>query len=377
MSFIINSLGHEIPTLTTELIGHFSIDSNSQYRADLSQLRYYIFPLNSESNYWDYRTVGLDLKENFPDTNYKSIPCSKWENILRWISDNFNQLERPLSIQKECWLNVDFICHREALKRILCSLYITDDEWIIYANKYRGTIYLCEFYTNKKKRQCVNKTMTEKQITSERYKFEQHIAGPSYKSEPLVFHNAKNNERNKFYCMFKTKFDNYSLLYGADIHSISSKELITDTLIGKSFELIELKILPMDKLNSDTHEIISSEKILMWWSQNYLMNIDKTICGIKDRNTVVRRIKEYSTHELPYLSKPSCNVDECKIFCKIFLNNVKKIVTKDYTECMYKFHWKPSAKYAVNYSEEAPDNETYFLKQWFFDKAEKYRNHSQ
>ncbi|XP_011630285.1 uncharacterized protein LOC105422563 [Pogonomyrmex barbatus] len=146
--------------------------------------------------------------------------------------------------------------------------------------------------------------MTEKQITSERSEIKQHIAGPSYKSEPL-FHNAKNNERNKFYCMFKTKFDNYSLLYGADIHSISSKELITDTLIGKSFELIELKILPMDNLNSDTHEIISSEKILMWWSQNYLMNIDKTICGIKDRNSVVRRIKEYSTHELPHLSKYS------------------------------------------------------------------------
>lgn len=45
---------------------------------------------------------------------------------------------------------------------------------------------------------------------------------------------------------------------------------------------------------------------------------------------------------------------------------------------MYKFHWKPSAKDVVNYSEEAPANEMYrFLKPWFIDKAEEYSKHSQ
>jgi len=73
-----------------------------------------------------------------------------------------------------------------------------------------------------------------------------------------------------------------------------------------------------------------------------------------------------------------CDIDQCKIFGKIFLDNVKRIVTKDHDECMYKFHWKPSAKDVVNYSEEAPDNEKYFfLKPWFVDKAEEYRKRSQ
>lgn len=72
--------------------------------------------------------------------------------------------------------------------------------------------------------------------------------------------------------------------------------------------------------------------------------------------------------------QPDCDTDICKIFCKTFLDNVKRIVTKDHNECMYKFHWKPSVKNIVNYHEEAPNNEKYFfLKPWFVDKAEEYR----
>lgn len=71
--------------------------------------------------------------------------------------------------------------------------------------------------------------------------------------------------------------------------------------------------------------------------------------------------------------QPSCDVKKCKIFCNMFLDMVKKIVTKDHNECMYKFS-KSCNKIIVNYNEEAPDNEMYlFLKPWFIDRAEKYR----
>lgn len=71
-------------------------------------------------------------------------------------------------------------------------------------------------------------------------------------------------------------------------------------------------------------------------------------------------------------------MDRCKIFSKIFLDNVKRIVTEDYDKCIYKFHWKPSAKDVVTYSEGAPNNERYFfMKPWFVDKAEDYRKRFQ
>lgn len=82
--------------LTAELIGYFSIDSDLQYRADLSQLKYYI-PLSDPDN------VNFDLKVNCTSTRHKPTSYNKLDYILRWISDNFHQIERPLSVQEERW----------------------------------------------------------------------------------------------------------------------------------------------------------------------------------------------------------------------------------------------------------------------------------
>lgn len=71
-------------------------------------------------------------------------------------------------------MDTDFICRRGALKIILCSPYRRED-WIICASKYRGTIYLCEFYTNEKEYEHVNATIETKQINSQGLKFEQFM----------------------------------------------------------------------------------------------------------------------------------------------------------------------------------------------------------
>jgi len=85
-----------IPTLTIELIGHFSIDGDLKYHDDLSQLKYYIPPSNPNN-------VKFDLNKNFMSTRYKPTTYIKLDNILRWISKNFHQLEKPLSVQEKCW----------------------------------------------------------------------------------------------------------------------------------------------------------------------------------------------------------------------------------------------------------------------------------
>jgi len=56
ISFI-NISKHIIPKLTTELIEYFSIDGNSQYRADLLQLKYYISPSNFNNMNFDLNNL--------------------------------------------------------------------------------------------------------------------------------------------------------------------------------------------------------------------------------------------------------------------------------------------------------------------------------
>lgn len=71
-------------------------------------------------------------------------------------------------------MDTDFICRRGALTKILCTPYEKYD-WIIYASKYRGTIYLCEFYTSEKEQRHVNATTQERRVSSWGYKFEQYM----------------------------------------------------------------------------------------------------------------------------------------------------------------------------------------------------------
>lgn len=112
------------------------------------------------------------------------------------------------------------------------------------------------------------------------------------------------NECEEFRCVFKAQFGGYSLLYGAEIDGIFSQKPITDTIIGKKFEFIELKTLPMYNNDSNIYGKFEPSRVLKSWSQNYLIQIDKLVCGLKDKN-LVKMVKEYSTDSLPKLSKVS------------------------------------------------------------------------
>ena len=102
--------------------------------------------------------------------------------------------------------------------------------------------------------------------------------------------------------MFKANFDNYSLLYGTKIDDIFSQQPIRDTLERKTFELIELKTFPLLSENGNIYSKISCHRVINWWSQNYLANINRIIRRLKDKN-IVRIIKEYSMCDLPKLSE--------------------------------------------------------------------------
>lgn len=76
-------------------------------------------------------------------------------------------------------LDVDFICRRGTLKTLFSTPYRKSDGWIICASKYRGTIYLCEYYTPQKEYEAATETITEKQNASQGSKFEQYMVAGS------------------------------------------------------------------------------------------------------------------------------------------------------------------------------------------------------
>lgn len=130
---------------------------------------------------------------------------------------------------------------------------------------------------------------------------------PLHKPDPSI----PLNECEKFHCIFEAKFGDHSLLYTAEIDGIVSQQPITDTLIDKTFELIELKSLSTrfynanDTVEYNKYGTFPIKRLITWWSQNYLSGTERLICGLKDKYGKVHMIKEYPTHTLPELSKVS------------------------------------------------------------------------
>ncbi|XP_020284836.1 decapping and exoribonuclease protein [Pseudomyrmex gracilis] len=354
----------EIPQLQIELIGHYSIDGNSKYRGDLSQLKYYVPPL-------DFNNVNYDLNENIASTKYKPNSYVKLDDVCKWILNNFTRVERLMSTEKDRWLNVDFVCRRGAFTTILSSPYVQYDcDWIICASKYRGTIYLCKFYTDAQERNHGNSM--DKRGEAWGFKFEQYMVAdhPSHQpdtSKPV-------NASEAFHCVFQANYGDHSLLYEAEIDGIVSQDYITDTLVGKQFEIIELKTIGFRQIEQLSAKF-TPKKISDMWNQNSLAGVRRSIFGLREgKSSIVKSIQECSTDDLLNLSFAHFNVNHCKAFCKLFLDNVKKIVTKDHNECMYKFYRDTRNKNTIYYSEEAPDNDKYiFLKPQFIHEADKYK----
>lgn len=72
-------------------------------------------------------------------------------------------------------LPVDFVCFRGLLTVIVCTPYENQEDWIICATKFRGTIYLCAFDTTDKVHSRKNMTERDKLMTYWGYKFEQYM----------------------------------------------------------------------------------------------------------------------------------------------------------------------------------------------------------
>ncbi|TGZ50725.1 hypothetical protein DBV15_12061, partial [Temnothorax longispinosus] len=232
----------------------------------------------------------------------------------------------------------------------MCRPDVKSDEWIICASKYRGTIYLCEFRPDERERGQDNATVSDKQISTGTNKFQQYIVADHPLHEPDSS-SVPVNECGEFHCMFKANFSNVSLLYGAKIDAISSRQPITDTLIGKPFESIGLKTLLMPK----KHSGCTRSTVIKCWSTNFLANTNRIVVGFRDATNTVKEIKEYSMADLLRLSKPPCEVELCKAYLTAVLKSIKNYITEDYNKCIYK--WRQSPKGKLKFTKEAPNNE--------------------
>ncbi|CAL7946550.1 unnamed protein product [Xylocopa violacea] len=347
---------HEISNI--EIIGNFSVDGNRKYLNDLSQLKYYKEPA-------DIDNVNFNLDEN-QNTVTKSNVHKKLDFTLSWILENIDILRTQDFESSKRWLEPEFIFNRGILTKLLVTPY-TYKNWIICASKFKGTIYLCNFYTDEQLMEELNKSERNKRQTSWGFKFEQCVRSESPNADPDV--SVPLDENEEFYCVFKSKFGNKTLLYAAEIDGISSQEVINNTVVGKELELLEFKTAFFRNLEDD--KVKNSITALHWWAQSYAVNISNIVCGCKTNIGQVKRVIKYKLSDLDHCIKDKQKV--CKIFCNNFLDFIKETVEDDYDKCLYKFSYNmKNQKITINEMDPDETSEYTFLYPRYIEKLKEH-----
>ena len=106
---------------------------------------------------------------------------------------------------------------------LLCTPYERRDGWIIDVVRWRGTLYLLQVDTDKRKEERRNESRRQKQMSSWGYKFEQLMTTPVPGQEPNT--ETPVNESEEFCCLFRTRIGKVSVVYGAEMDAYQSDKM--------------------------------------------------------------------------------------------------------------------------------------------------------
>ncbi|XP_015111815.1 decapping and exoribonuclease protein [Diachasma alloeum] len=350
---VLNKYTDNFPTFQMpKVTGYWSIDGTRTQHHDSSQLRYYI-PCNGDS-------VNIDLNEGLEQVVRRpdSLDHEKIDHLLRWIEKNYQRiLAHPDSPR---WLQPYFICFRGTLRKILKSPY-NRLGWKICAAKWKGSIYLFHYETEYDK----EKTIKEKKRNHESSywggKFRQYMLSDSPNKPPDV--SKPVNECERFFCVFKGRLNDHSLLYRAEIDAVCSDRKFKDPLPLRHLKFMKIRT---GKLSESPEQELARKKLrsLDLWSQMYLSGVNEVVYGLReDSDGIVRRMVKESVSELIEKSKEFWKPEICMKFCDEFLKFIHRTVRKNCDKTIYQFERTPFRDILV--TELPPTSEYAFIPDWY------------
>ncbi|XP_001605161.1 decapping and exoribonuclease protein [Nasonia vitripennis] len=368
MSFVIHQYhrNQNFPSFNRpEVVGYFSLNGQErEYSQDLSQLKYYTRNPHSKQE------VDFDLNEGLDQVIRKPANLDeKLDHILRWIVNNYRTIRASPELNR--WLRPEFVCFRGLLTKIVCTPFENRDGWIICAMKFHGTIYLFAFDTEEQKCKNANLTKKDLQFMSWGFKFEQYVLSDSPGSSPKT--DEPVNEAEEFCCLFSTKLGHKTLLYGAEMDGVCSRDVVREPVNWKYLKFVELKTNRVIK--NSYQEQNYRRKLLKWWCQSFLVGIDEVIYGTRTDQGKVFELDNVKVTEMPKIARAFWNASECMNFCNDFLNHVRTVVTREYKECVYKFEYKLGE--TIEMQVLPSTSEFSFLPDWYIDQANRIIQTSQ
>nr|XP_045621699.1 decapping and exoribonuclease protein-like isoform X1 [Procambarus clarkii]XP_045621700.1 decapping and exoribonuclease protein-like isoform X1 [Procambarus clarkii] len=336
-------------------IGDFCLDEKRKFCQDKRNL-HFISVNWKESKKVEYDlNVSLDkvTRKDFEETQHEKL-----DRLLEWILHNSFKFHTKESTGKslKC-LSTDFICFRGLMTELLCTPYEREG-WIVCATKFCNTIYLCAYDTPEKHTRRENETDVQKQMSSWGYKFEQYMTDGSNLSGGV-------NENEEYCCVVRSRLDNHSLVYGAEVDGADPSQYKTPHADLRAF--IELKTSKEIIADKDYRNLYRY-KFMKWWSQSSLVGIPRVVCGFRDAKGTVHTLETYNVEDMPFRGQDYWKPNIMLNFLKKFLDFVKYSVHEDNPKAVYKFE-RESNGGNITCTYLGFDPEWTFLPAWFYEKV--------
>lgn len=240
----------------------------------------------------------------------------------------------------------DFVCRRGLLTKICETPYIDDDDErsgiIVSIQKVGSTYYMREFETENNREIQRNVSLREKKCAYGGKKFETLVTN---RRDGQV--DGPQNFNDEYVSVRSAKLGEHSLIIRGEIDGrlpdsrLSYVELKTTTATGR-----------------DPKE--DPKKARKWWLQSHLIGTEKILCGYRQENGVVDRVKHLQVDDF-------CDQDStkyCFLSLKTFLDFVKKHIVKEYQP--YYLHRYPGSK-SFTLHEDSQGKKYKFLPMWLLD----------
>ncbi|KAF2348980.1 RAI1-like [Trinorchestia longiramus] len=293
--------------LNLSIIGDYSMDGRRRFHHDRRNLSH----INLNWVAGGDKTVQYNLNQSQHLACKREVDAYANEfltNILEWILLN-----------KSC-LNPapDFISARKTLRRVLHAACTTEEE-ILYATKFRGTIYLCALIVEDRP----SENEQQRRMSSWGYKFEQYMADGSDPRTGV-------NENESYSCIMRAQLRNHSLIYKCEVDGVETKLHVTNRL-PHQHELLELKTHNMKFMSYG----LNKYKLRDTWIQCALAGIPRVVVGYRDDNGMVHRLRCLQVKDLPRLAHGFFNPDNLMRFLETFLRWAKSTVIVDDPSVVY------------------------------------------
>ncbi|XP_065066252.1 decapping and exoribonuclease protein-like [Rhopilema esculentum] len=346
---------HECPFFRQPAeFGAFSLDIDRKYMNTNEKMREYVPSVK--------RDPQFDLNVGFKTLTARDEDVQeRLDHLLQWVDLHRDRFKlstdsHPVS------LHTDFLTWRGHLVKILLTPYEKREPWRMDACKHNGTIFISEVETEEKRVQRLKQSERQKEMCYWGYKFEDYMTKPlsGNKATEKCSKNVTNN--CEAYCsVVRTRMSSHSLVFGAEVDCCT----LTDGKVKGPGSYVELKTTRILD-NPRQARNFANFKLIKFWAQSFLAGVPKVVCGMRDDNGIVRKIKNYVTLDIPDIAlregarwKPAV----CLNFLDQFLQWMKEKVVDDDHNVVYSFRYQEP--FHVIEMKRLPYGEECFLPDWF------------